>query len=166
MVCKINNSLTCLLAFFLAFSTTASCYTANISNSSIVYGAEAVKGYGNGMYTISLTDKGPLNHTAGARVEFDAMKAGKYCLDLKVEAVNGTIFAMYLTSGEPANYTERLKGQWDELDFEFLGRNPDKVWVRSGTRGFFSQHADDASMFLFTQHSAHSPPIVAGECIP
>ena len=101
------------------------------------------------MYTISLTDKGPLNHTAGARVEFDAMKAGKYCLDLKVEAVNGTIFAMYLTSGEPANYTERLKGQWDELDFEFLGRNPDKVWVRSGTRGFFSQHADDASMFLF-----------------
>jgi hypothetical protein len=74
----------------------------------------------------------------GMRMDARArMSSARVCGDVYGRSQPGAVFAMYATTGEPAVRTPGAPGfrPWWELDFEFLGKNPAKVWVNSFVAG-------------------------------
>ena len=104
---------------------------------SINYGADKlIVKDGTTKFTLTapynITD--PESRPRGARVDWDFKSLSAYfCADIKTMAGvhNGGVFAMYVTSGEPYSRFDK----WDELDFEFLLRNPGSAWLNTWRDG-------------------------------
>ena len=120
-----------LSAFFLSLSVSAIQETRGVANQFIAaYGGDRVTRLNHKLVTLQVRlDAGstPESNPEGARLEhITEATEGRYCASIQTQSVSGNAFAMYLTSQEPL---DRGSEKWDEIDFEFVGRDPTNVWT-------------------------------------
>lgn len=88
----------------------------------VEFGQDLVEFEGQNDIAIHLT-----GNNRGPRISGPEMMKAKFCSTIQVTLKNGTAFAMYATSGEPA---DRTKDKWDELDIELINTlKPGQIWA-------------------------------------
>lgn len=80
---------------------------------------------------------------------------GTLCADIMTApGINpGTVFAMYLITKEPQ---DRNADVWWELDFEFLGKRPDAVWVNVFSNGKPDRNLEKSGNYIGLPHDSNS----------